>query len=334
MDEIAGESQTRPAAGNQEGLRKERDANRPNFTRLNAGLTRRAFLRLAATSGAVAAGRYAQQQAERSRAISVRYENNPLANTIQLIKGEFSVVNWDADSPRWAEAIKKAFEKAEFPMTPENLAIVLTLIKASSGFREVAPVYEKLAILSETDLSLIKKQWTGGPMEVNFDYVKKLEDITQEEALKKLNSLDHGVYYGIQMLREILSYYSGINDEERRLKCVFSDWNAGIGRSVRAGLQAAVAQLSGVPIKNTGLLLLEDSKSKKVPVIEGILQLVGDDQLTEGDIRDDLAKPTSEIRATRTWKAIESKLGHPIEPVPVDLPVPGAVGALKQILLQ
>jgi len=214
-----------------------REGTRPE--RSGGKISRGGFLKALGTSLVVVAtgGVFRKiEELQREAALSQpeKYKD-PLANIIREIQREFPDTNWSADPEKWAEAIKNGFEKANLPKNEENLGIVLTLIQASSGFRETAPIFSQASNLSETALRKVKEQWTAGPMEVNYDYVIALERkegvvLTKEEALRRLNSIDDGVFYGISMLKEILSFYQDIPEKELRLKCVFADWNAGIGR--------------------------------------------------------------------------------------------------------
>ncbi|OGK12698.1 hypothetical protein A3C98_05400 [Candidatus Roizmanbacteria bacterium RIFCSPHIGHO2_02_FULL_37_15] len=329
MEEASSEGSI-PSTRPREKLSKEAE-KKTNYTPLKGKLSRRDLLKVAAASaGGLALRKYLTEQ-ERSNELTERY-SDPLANVIQAIKRQFpEAADWRADSPKWSGAIKKGFAKAGLSTSAENTGVVLTIINALSGFREDPPVFGELPIIRENHLSLLKKQWTGGPMEVNYQFVMDLESISEEEALKRLSSIDDGVYYGIAMLKKISVYYQNIPDEARRLECIFADWNAGEGRSVRAGLQAAVAELSKLPVNNTGLLLLEDVESKKIPVVEAIMTFPDAFGLSREQILTDLNEPTDNIRTTATWQAVESKLGHQIEPVPADLQVPGLIGKLKNL---
>ncbi|OGM03397.1 hypothetical protein A2715_02810 [Candidatus Woesebacteria bacterium RIFCSPHIGHO2_01_FULL_39_32] len=302
-------------------------------------LNRRQFLQVAGLgavgiAGSTAAARTVERGARALALATPEKFKDPLANIIREMQGEFPDTDWTADPEKWANAIRSGFSRANLSQTPENLGIALTLIRASSGFREVPPVYGQLPTPPETSFDTLKKQWTGGPMEVNFNYVMELEGISEKEALQKLNSLDEGLYYGASMLKDILQYYKDIPDEKLRLGCIFADWNAGVGRSVRAGLQAAVSKLTWIPMRQTGLLLLEDPKTKSVPVIDAIVKFDKVFNLPPDAVRSDLEKPTPEIRETVTWKQVEKVLGHAIEPTPADIDVPGLVGMAKEAMLK
>jgi len=304
-------------------------------------LSRRDFLKLSGTAAlAAAAGSVGKGILEDDFHGRKETYDEPLANSINRILNskEFPGIELDADPQEWSNAIINGFIISGLPQTKENIGIVLTLIRVSSGFRPAPPVMGEIPIVSEEVLEPLKKQWTAGPMEVNYEYVGNLLGYSKEqierkkdELINRINTVDEGVYFGISMLKDILEYYKDIPDERQRLSCVFADWNAGIGLSVRAGFIDTVSKLTGVSIRNTGRLLLKDEKTDRIPLVDAI---VNNFHMEEGSVMSDLEKPTNEINNTNTWKFVEEKLGRKIAPVPADLEVPGALGQMKEILFK
>ena len=118
-----------------------------------------------------------------------------LATSIVSMKEAYDDIDEKADPALWAKSIREGFKNSGLPPTSNLLSVVLTLIRASSGFRDVPPVYGQAPTPAETVFDSLKKQWTGGPMEVNFAYVMDKEGISEEEALQRLNTRDGGIKY-------------------------------------------------------------------------------------------------------------------------------------------
>ncbi len=246
-----------------------------------------------------------------------------LAGVIEGIKDEYVFIDQDADPQVWSDEIEKAFANSGLERNSETLGIVLSLITAESGFRNVPLAYDYSSIIDEDGVGLVKGASTGGPMELAYAHIMESEQILYDQAKEQMKNIEIGLKFSYIHLRSIVQAYKNVEDSVVRLKCIFADWNSGTFSSRNAGLQSAVSSLSKEKLKLDGLL-----GNKSNSLIKGLLQSHG---ISIDSVDDDLSnnrKPT--FNETHTWKSIESLYGKPIEPIPANTPVLGAYGYLKK----
>ncbi len=247
-----------------------------------------------------------------------------LAGVIERIKDLYANVDQDADPTDWARAIEKSFQEADIPMNSENLGIVLTLIAAESGFREVPRVYDYSPLISEDELRKTDHApRTGGPMELSYQHVQDRENISYDEAVKIVNSMEGGLKYGLLHLKDIMEAYESELDPTLKRSYIFADWNAGVYHSRNAGLQDQINRLSGTNLELDGILGEQSVKA--------IATLVAEQGVAELQVAEDLSHAkSSEFTETKTWQAIENLAGKPITPIVAKVKVLGWYGDLKK----
>lgn len=247
-----------------------------------------------------------------------------LAGVIEGIKDEYVHVDQGADAEMWAREIENAFQTSGLPRTTENLAMVLALIAAESGFRAVPRVYDYVGVLSEDGLNLVKGTSTGGPMELGYQHVMNSEHLTEEEAKELMRNIPEGLRLSYAHLNEILKAYSFMENKELRLQCIFADWNSGTYSSRNAGFQSALSELSGKELKFDGLI---GDKTKEL-----VASILNERNVSVGSLEEDLKRNRSaNFSSSDTWRAIENLLGKPITPVVANTPVLGLYGTTKKI---
>jgi len=274
-------------------------------------------------AGAVAAGEGSEELKMHMREANRPKYNKVVEDSLERSKSLDSNIDQEADPEAWADAIRGAMERADFPPTIENLAVVLTLISAESGYREYPRAVGNPLSPTEAQVGEVKEMVegkapeTGGPMEVHVKHVMESEGVSAEEAMKLLSTIEGGLRYGIAIIKDLMDEYQDY-DLEQKLLSVFADYNTGRYASRNAGFQNGLNQVDGIDVREDGVC---------GPITEGaIQQFLREKGITidPGQIKVDLEKhKESGFKNTPTWKAVEEALGKKIEPVPADSPITG-----------
>ena len=252
-----------------------------------------------------------------------------LAKTIEQVKRFFPEVDQWSDSEEWANDILTAFEKSNLKITDENIGIVLTLIRSSSGFRSDPRSIDFIPTLPEQFFHQIgiKSPKTSGPMETSVQFVIEKKGVGYEEALVLLAKRLEGLELGIAFLKSVIEEYANVKDTKKRLLCIFADYNAGRGASKRAGIQAHVARLSGKNIERDGVF-----GNETIDAIDDIFKK-NDIPIFRKDIISELKDDRADLIKTSTYKKLcELAQFDSLQPQVATTRVPGVIGFLKESL--
>lgn len=262
-----------------------------------------------------------------------------LAKVIEALKPLFPTIDQWVNSQEWAEAIHEACDKNKLEPTIENLAILLTLIIAESGFRTSPRIVDLWLTPSENTLEStgLLEPKTSGPMELSNRYIMADENISYEEALEKSSTVKGGIFYGTKHVKMLLDTYAEKSDShETILRSFFADYNAGAFASRNAGLQRAINEVSGSTLREDGLLLLPKNEQGELPQTQSITALenlfahekfnITHDQLI-ADLQSQLSR---DLEKTETWKVVKQLYAKEIPLVPADRPVLGFLGFAKK----
>lgn len=296
-------------------------------------ISRRRFLQLSAGVASVVLGEFSADTVLRIiRSLTPVQTTEPLAGAISQIQTTYPEVEHFSSPESWSKAIKENCEAAKLPLTQENLAIILTIIRTESGFRAIPRAFDMSPSPTEQDIAFIHKPNTSGPMEVNVRYVMDTEHLSYDQAMARINSTEGGLKYGIRFLKKIIDQYQDVANSENKLLCIFADWNSGPGHSRLAGFQVALNKATDSSIRPTGYLLAENPQHILSSTQKALAKLnLG---LSAAQVLADFTQGESDqtsFKDTQTYQAVVARLG-PIEPTPADAPVLGVVGVLKKLL--
>ncbi|KAA0018706.1 DUF1615 domain-containing protein [Salinicola corii] len=172
--------------------------------------------------------------------------------------------------------------------------------------REMSEIFEDfidMAPLGRQLFGSLNPVHTGGPMQVSVDFAEKHAD---DYPYPIDGSIRHevftrrgGLYFGIAHL---LGYPSDYDEPIYR----FADFNAGWYASRNAAFQAAVTQLSGIPLALDGDLIIPGSRQAGQTEL-AVRTLKGRLGMDDGEIRDALEQENSlEFEQTELYEKVYS----------------------------
>lgn len=316
---------------------------------VDSSILRRAFSRrnlLVGTATALVGERFVQGGYDSiSRFLYKKFgEKNydqPLARVIENLKQIHPQIDQWIDSDEWAKGIAEACSKNKIEPTLENLGIVLTLVSHESGFRTSARVVDTWAspVESVVKATGLVQPRTSGPMELSNKFIMADENVSYEQAVKMLQTIKGGLFYGVKHLKGLQENYSKKPDKhEVVLQCIFADYNAGAFASRNAGLQRVINELANSQLREDGLLLRPKNSNNKLTeslTQKAVLELFGKFNINfaKSDVERDLSlQLSSDLEKTATWREIQKLYKRIIPLVPANRPVLGVVGVAKKTI--
>lgn len=260
--------------------------------------------------------------------LNVEY-SSPLGKSIEQLKRLFPEINQWINSEEWANDIISAFHDNQLELTDENLGIALTLINSSSWFRSDPRAVDFLPSPSEMTFHElgIKSPKTSGPLETSVQFIMNKKGVNYEKATGMLTERAEWLKLGIDFLKKIIQEYSDVKDSEKRLKCIFADYNAWIGASRRAGIQTAIRKLSGKDLLPDGIF-----GKTTFEALEELFK-IRNIAISRENIESDLRSSSEKMKQKPTYRELCKMLNvENLGPEVATTRVQGIIGFLKEHL--